>query len=340
MPRDKVRLPAGVHRKVSRGRVYYYFVAGKTTDGKHVLQRLQGDLGTAEFNASLASAVIAKDRRGARAVVSITVKELVEKWQASDRYNKRSVNTRRAYEVYLPGFIDQFGHAPAEELERTDVARYLDTFGTRTGAANMSLAVIGSLYSWARKRGLVSNHPTRDIEKHDTEDYDPWPEDLLAAALVSDDAKVRRAVALLYYTAQRIGDVVAMRWTDIRDGRLFITQQKTRADLDFPIHADLRAIIGQPDRLGHILGKEDGTGFSASHIRKYLQAWALKRGHKVVPHGLRKNAVNALLEVGCSVGETSAISGQSLQLVEHYAKKRNRSRMGGAAILKWEGAKS
>lgn len=44
-------------------------------------------------------------------------------------------------------------------------------------------------------------------------------------------------------------------------------------------------------------------------------------GIKTVPHGLRKNAVNALLEAGCTIAEVSAITGQTHQVVEHYAAK-------------------
>jgi hypothetical protein len=56
-----------------------------------------------------------------------------------------------------------------------------------------------------------------------------------------------------------------------------------------------------------------------------------------VPHGLRKNAVNALLEAGCSAAEAASISGQSLQMVEHYAKQRAQARLADAAVLKWQG---
>jgi hypothetical protein len=68
-----------------------------------------------------------------------------------------------------------------------------------------------------------------------------------------------------------------------------------------------------------------------------LQAFAAELGVKVVPHGLRKNAVNALLEAGCSAAETATISGQTLQMVEHYAKARSQKRLGEIAILKWQG---
>jgi len=69
-----------------------------------------------------------------------------------------------------------------------------------------------------------------------------------------------------------------------------------------------------------------------------LGRFANDHGAHAVPHGLRKNAVNALLESGCSVAEVAAITGQSLRMVEHYAKGRDQAALGEAAILKWERA--
>jgi len=71
-------------------------------------------------------------------------------------------------------------------------------------------------------------------------------------------------------------------------------------------------------------------------LRDSIQRFCANRGFKVVPHGLRKNAVNALLEAGCSAAEAAAISGQSLQMVELYAKKRSQKTLGDNAILKWQ----
>jgi hypothetical protein len=50
---------------------------------------------------------------------------------------------------------------------------------------------------------------------------------------------------------------------------------------------------------------------------------------------LRKNAVNALLEAGCSAAEVSAITGQSLEMVEHHPEKRQKL-FGGSAIRRGE----
>lgn len=55
-------------------------------------------------------------------------------------------------------------------------------------------------------------------------------------------------------------------------------------------------------------------------------------------HGLRKSAVVFLLEAGCTDAEVSSITGQSRQMVEHYARQVNQRKLAAAAVLKWETA--
>ena len=45
-----------------------------------------------------------------------------------------------------------------------------------------------------------------------------------------------------------------------------------------------------------------------------------------------------LLEAGCTTAEVQAITGQSMQMVEHYAKQVNQKKLAASAILKWENA--
>jgi hypothetical protein len=44
------------------------------------------------------------------------------------------------------------------------------------------------------------------------------------------------------------------------------------------------------------------------------------REEGLVFHGLRKSAVVMLLEAGATEGEVAAVTGQSMQMVAHYAK--------------------
>lgn len=75
-------------------------------------------------------------------------------------------------------------------------------------------------------------------------------------------------------------------------------------------------------------------GWNENQLRRKLQAFTLALGVKTVPHGLRKNAVNALLEAGCTIAEVASITGQTFQVVEHYAAQMNRRKLSKAAIVK------
>lgn len=313
-----------------RGRAYVYFVT-TGPDGKPIRSRLPA-LDDPQFGASYAAHLAAMTRR-ANAKAILTVPALIDLYQRSPKFDRLADGSRRAYGVYLRQFAEEFPTAPAGKIERRDVVRIVDKRAKTPGAANMLLRTIGALYAWARNRGHVANEPTRDIDALDIGEHQPWPQALVDAALASSVDRVRLAVHLLLYTAQRIGDVCRMRWADIEAGTIHVRQQKTGRELVIPLHAKLVAELARhPKSLGTILPGPT----SPQTLRHALKAFAAKRGHQVVPHGLRKNAVNALLESGCSVAETAAISGQSLQMVEFYAKGRAQKALGSAAILKWE----
>jgi hypothetical protein len=63
------------------------------------------------------------------------------------------------------------------------------------------------------------------------------------------------------------------------------------------------------------------------------------RTERLVFHGTRKNAVNALLEVGCSEARVAAIVNMSPAMVHHYSKKVSQFRLARAAmaIRSWLG---
>lgn len=327
-------LPPGVHRKIAKGRTYYYFDTGARVDGKPVLKRLP-DLKERDFGQAYANALAARGRRKSIAP-PMTVTQLTKLYEISPQFKSRATSTQRVYITYLNVLREMVGTITADDLNRKDIALLRDTMAQTTGAANMMIAVTGALYAWAREQGHVTAEPTKDISRFGKEDHEPWPEWLLERALVCDDALVRLSVNLLYWTAQRIGDVCALRWTDIRDGAFHLKQQKRGHDMVIPIHRDLAAELARhPKGLATIIN-HGGKPYATSTLRKRIQDWAKGQGAEIVPHGLRKNAVNGLLEAGCSTAETSAISGQSLQIVEHYAKRRNKTTLAGAAVLKWE----
>jgi integrase len=333
-----VTLPKHVRRKVAKGRTYYYFATGTRIDGKEVLKRLP-DIRDPDFGRMLSAAQSGRTRRGKVKGV-LTVPGLADLYEKSPEFKNLSAATRRSYERNLDKARKRLSIAPANELKSSDVRLIHDEMADQTGAANQFVRVLGSLYAWGRKRGHVTAEPTKEVELFDETPHEPWPEWLLEEALnptTSEIEIVRLAVAMLYYTAQRIGDVCRMRWSDVRDGVIAVTQQKTGKALAIPLHAELAKLLAVAPKEGLTILSRGGKQISDSRLRVALQAWADARGQHVVPHGLRKNAVMALLDAGCSVAETSAISGQSLAMVEHYDKARNQAKRAQAAILRWEG---
>lgn len=329
------RIVKYVKRTKAKGCWYYYFDTGQFNEkGKRIWKRLP-DPKDRIFTATYAALLGHRTRRD-QVETGLTVEKLVELYQASPRYTKLAPSTQKLYAIYLGQLVAKIGNGFAQRIERKDIVLLLDKMAGRPGAANMVQATGSAAYAWARQRGHITNNPFADIDMMELGEHEPWPQDLLDAALKCENDQVRLAVHLLYFTAQRIGDVVAFTWRDVETSPITVTQKKTSKTFDVPIHAALARELARHARsLGTILGGRP-TESRIGKLRDDIQAFASGLGYEVVPHGLRKNAVNALLEAGCSAAEAASISGQSLQMVEHYAKRRSQSKLGQAAILKWE----
>jgi len=151
-----------------------------------------------------------------------------------------------------------------------------------------------------------------------------------------------QATALALYTGQRQGDVLEMTWSAVTGGLIRVHQEKTGKHLVIPAHQRLLAVLAEVPRSSvRILTSTRGTpwtkdGFRASWQKALTGDLAPIREANLVFHGLRKSAVVTLLEAGCSDAEVAAITGQSRQMIEHYAKQVNQQKLAASAILKWE----
>lgn len=330
------RIVKYVKRTKAKGRFYYYFDTGQTDDaGKRVWTRLP-DPSDRSFGATYAALLGHRSRRE-NAVQQLTLTKLIDLYQASDKFKKMAASTKRLYSLYQAELVDKLGTGPAQMIERKDIVLLLDKMADKPGAANMVKRAGSAAYAWARKRGHVTNDPFFEIEEMDTGEHEPWPDEALNLGLSASDDTVRLSVHLLYYTAQRIGDVASLRWRDIQGDSIRLTQKKTGKTLEIPIHQELAKELAKHERGLATIIPGPPTEAKNNRLRLAMQAVCSKAGYDVVPHGLRKNAVNALLEAGCSTAETAAISGQSLQVVEYYAKRRSQKKLGQKAILKWQG---
>lgn len=331
-----VKPPKLPHVKYVRtgGHLYAYFNTGRKHNGRVIYTALPRP-GTVGFFDSYAACLAGRNRTPAE---TYTVERLCEDYQDSKEFGRLAEGSRRAYAVYLRLVVELLGKAAVDDVTRADVQYILDRETMGPGKQNLFVAVIGAIYKWGRARDKTQNWPTREIVAAETGEHMPWPDDVLQAGLNADSDQIRLAVALLFYTGQRIGDVCAMRWADLKTGSLKIVQQKTGKPLTIPLFSALRAELDRYGKRGvTLLTNAVGAPMRPDNLRTRLKELCAERGHPGLrPHGLRKNAVIALLSAGCSVAETAAITGQTYQLVEYYARQIDQEKMAEAAIYKWE----
>lgn len=333
-----------LRRKTSKGGEYFYFDTGEKNDlGKPILIPMPSPT-EPSFAARYAAAVGARTKRKNRADV-LTVAGLYQRWQKSPEFVKLAANTKRSYVRYagiaVELLVDRHGRSiPARSVQSQDVAAVRDKHFDNKGAASQIVRATGAMFAWGAKpeRKMVPFNPAHGVSTYPSEPHEPWPDELLEEAL--KDPQVGMAVGLFYFTGQRIGDVVRMRWSDIRGDLIKVNVEKTKDEMEIPYLGELADMLARQERKTlTILHNSNGRPWSKGGMRDKLKAWALERGHKVVPHGLRKNAVNSLLLAGCTPAEVSGITGQSMQMVEHYAKQINRTQLGRNAVIKLDEAR-
>ncbi|MGL4640556.1 MAG: site-specific integrase [Shewanella sp.] len=324
----------------AKGIRYLYFKTGqKKPSGNELLIPLP-DPGSIEFGTRLSNLRAVKTKRSRR-VVLFTIADAVNHYQHSRSWVKKTQSTQDAYASYLlrmlDAFTDNHGSWDALSVEPQHVLELLTDLGP--GAQKTQLAVFRNVMRESRKIFKIPPDfdPSRGIEvDHEAVPHDSWPDWLVEKGLA--DPVMRLPIAMLYFTGQRIGAVIRMKWSDIEDGVIHVPPHKRSGDLYIPIHSKLAAILAeQPKSLTTILCGAYGRPLTTNALRPRIKTWVAEHGlPDLVPHGLRKNAMEALLEAGCTVAEVQGITDQSMRMVEHYARQISKRKMAGRAMRKWD----
>lgn len=323
----------------SKGKTYPYFNTGqRKPDGQPIRVALP-QLASPDFWPAYGAQMAARTKRAKG--TGYTIKELCHDYERSKFFTAKARNTQTLYGLTMKRIIAALGDYPVDDLQKEDLDLVLEKDQAGPGAHNIFIAMLGILYKHARRTGKTKLRPTEDLEKMEVGEHEAWPEAVVEAGLTCDHARTRLAIHLLFFTGQRIGDVCKMRWSDVRGDAVYVLPQKTRrkhkTPLRIPLLSELRTELERTPKRGlTIITNHIGQPMTDQVIRRELKAFGRQHGCDVVPHGLRKNAVIALLEAGCTVAETAAITGQSFQMVEYYARQVDQRKLGSAAILKLE----
>lgn len=268
---------------------------------------------------------------------------LIADYRASSEFRKGAANTQTNKNRYLDMIEERWGPYDFTTLTGDKVRTFRDEHFATPGKADNLLTTLSALMGWAVKRGRMPINPCAGIERLADGEREPWPQEVMDRALDAASPMLRLAIQAHYYTGQRIGDVIRMTRPRAADERIKVVQEKTGAEVLVPIHRDFWTAIQAipaPSRVPMPLlyGRDDQL-FTADALRDRLRTLMRDLGADYKFHGLRKNAVIALLEAGSTTWEVGSITGQTPEMVEHYARRVNREKLAMSAIAKWESGK-
>ena len=290
---------------------------------------LPGSIGSEEFwhaylKAKNAATIEIAESRAAPG----TFDDLITRFYRSGFWSGiRSDTTRNVYRGQIERFRAKYGSRRVNGMTAVMVSNLMALMSETPAAASNLKKRLSQLFDFAILLGWRKDNPTKPIKAPAQREggYHTWTEPEIAAyeARWPIGTRQRLALALLLYTAQRRSDVVRMGPGDLTNGRLFVKQQKTRKELEIPLHPDLlKALLPMTEGQQTYLVTEYGKPFAAAGFGNWFKDACRKAGlPHCTSHGLRKAASKRMAELGLSNQLIKAITGHETDAeVSRYTK--------------------
>jgi integrase len=255
---------------------------------------LPGTPGSPQFMAAYESALSAERPQIGRKHKDGTIGDLVASFYRSAYFENLKPRSQRVYRLVLDKFSQEDGHRLVRDMPRRVAMSMIEEIGTtRPGMANLTVKAMRRLFAYAIKKELRNDNPFVGIESYKLGTHHTWTDAEIAKyeAVWPIGTRERLAFDLLLYTGQRVGDVAAMRRSDLRNGAIHVRPEKTGDELVIPLHQNLiRSMKACPSKGLMLIGQANGRPISGGGLSSLLERAARSAGlpAKCVPHGLRK----------------------------------------------------
>jgi integrase len=300
---------------------------------------LPGKPGSTEFMLAYNSAMERTASLPPSRYGNLTLGALWTAYCRSAAYANLSISSKRIYRQIISPILEHHGHRSVSGMKREHARQIVEGIGVKAPAmANLTISVLRLLFSFAVDCGWRTDNPCRGLKRYQGGEFRSWTNEELAHYEQRWPLGTRERLTydLLLYTAQRGGDVVNMKRSDIVDGILSLTQQKTGTKLSIPIHPALRRSIKASSSNGiFILGDAAGRPIQRRTLTGLIRMAAkqAKLPADCVAHGLRKTAMRRLAENGASEKQMAAISGhKSMIEVQRYTKSADQAGLAMGAM--------
>lgn len=169
------------------------------------------------------------------------------------RYKKeifptKAPQTQKDNTKELENLLSAFGHMPIDAIKPQHIQEYMEIRGQAAKVrANREKALFSHIFNFARSRGYTEAiNPCQGIKGFKEAGRDRYIEDdEFRAVWEKVHYTVQDAMDLAYLTGQRPADVLKLNRADIKDGALWITQNKTGKKLRIQIMGELATVINR-----------------------------------------------------------------------------------------------
>lgn len=260
------------------------------------------------------------------------IKGLIAEYYRSQKFQSLKPRTQADYRKFLILFEESAGDISVKSIKRKNVIGWRDRLANSRSPhyANYFKRVLRILFEFAIDIGELpeNGNPAKGVGdvRYEKSKPEPWPKDKIQAArdALPHSDRTRLLFELLYCTGQRVGDVLAMKWADVRGDAIHVSQNKTGADLVIPLTDDLRECLRRADRDGDTIltayrkttpWAYRGAADAMMKLRKDIGAEAYNI------HAIRHTVASEIGAAG-SDDEVMSITGHTTTgMVRHYAGK-------------------
>lgn len=268
-----------------------------------------------------------------------TVGWLADQYHSSADFQKLRPSTRGDYERIIRVIKVKWGDMPLRAVEakgaRTLFIDWRDEMRSTPRSADLHISVLARIFSWGKDREHVMRNPLERVSKlhSETRKDDVWLPSQIDKMLTEGATHIANVVKVALWTMQRQSDVLALATIAYDDGRLWITQGKTRArvrirpaDEIVPLLEDAKATKRQ-----RILVNSRGENWTASGFRASLRKeMARLKITGVRFHDLRGTAITYAHAKGVEIERIAEISGHSKSECESIIR---RSYLAGEGVI-------
>lgn len=299
---------------------------------------LPGAPGSPEFVAAYSAALagFVAVRGPERVAAAGSVSQAIAEYYAHNSFLALALGTRQHRRAILERFRAEHGDKRLAMLEPRHVEKMLGAM--KPFAARNWLKALRGLMVFAVKTGLRRDDPTERYEpvKVRAGTIHAWSDSEIAQfeARYPPETRERLAMAIMFYTAARLGDAIRLGPQHIAGGRVRYTQQKTGRRLTLPVYPELSAILAaHPAEHLTLLVAAGGKPFTpASFGNWFREACRGASLPQCSSHGLRKARLRLLAESGATVSEIGAFGGhRTLSEIQRYTESADQERLADAA---------